>query len=89
MRIYFIDKFQPGIRFELKEPQSLLKSVAPTQEQKQDPLSVQQVQQRVAVGTRERPYFISGCQVVSAAGRSVSRPSAAAADATRYGRRRY
>ena len=46
----------------------------------------QQVQQRVAVGTRERPWLISGCQVASAAGRSVSRPAAAATEATRYGR---
>jgi len=32
---------------------------------------------------------MSGCQVASAAGRSVSRPPAAAPDATRYGRRRF
>jgi len=33
-----------------------------------------QEQQRVAVGTRKWQKFISGCQVASAAGRSMSRP---------------
>jgi len=47
-----------------------------------------QVKHRIAVGTRKRPSFISGCQVAPAADRSVSRPPAAVADATRYGRRR-